>query len=95
MRGVGGKLPHALLGVPAVIDRRRDARNGIVEGCGQRGDLVAAGHDEAALRVIAVGERTQRVAHLVDRPQRLLREEPPDEPREKIAANAIVSTIRQ
>ena len=63
-----------------MVDRRRDARDGIVERRGQRRHLIAAAHDETALRVVTVRERSQGIAHLVDRPQRLLREEPSDEP---------------
>ena len=96
VRGVGGELPHALFGVTAIVNGRRDAGGRVVKRGRQRRDFVAAGHDEAALRVIAVGQGAQRIAHLVDRPQRLLRQRAgPTNHESKIAARAIVTTMRQ
>ena len=74
VRGVGRELPHALFGVTAIVHGRRDAGRRVVKSGRQRSDFVAAGHDEAALRVVAVGQGAQRIADLVDRPQRLLRQ---------------------
>ncbi len=70
-RDAGRSIAAATLAAASLIRR------------GQRRDFVAACHDEAALRVVAVRQRAQRIADFVDRPQRLLREEPADEPREQ------------
>ena len=80
MAGVGGKLPHALFGMLAVFDRRRDAGDRVVERCGEVRDLVDACHEKTTRREIAVGQRAQRLAHLVHRPKRLLGKEAADEP---------------
>ena len=57
VRSVGGKLSHALFGLFAMLERRRDAGDGIVERRGEVGHFVAAAHDKASLREIAVGQR--------------------------------------
>ena len=64
----------------AVFDRSRDAGDRVVERCREIGDLVNACHQKTTRREIAVGQCAQRLAYLVDRPKRLLREEAADEP---------------